>query len=330
MNRWIKYTASLVATVVIATSAIAQDQIDKSKNKDGKTEEIVIRKKGDKNEKITIVIDGDNITINGKPADNPGENTDVVVLKRDVNRATGAPQVRTFLRGGNSFNSNRPGFDSFRTAFANKAMLGVVTQKSVDGAKIISVTKESGADKAGLKKDDVITKIGDSKIEDPEDLIKVVRALKPNEKVGITYKRDGKENKTTATLGENKASSFSFDLNNEDFNFNIPEVTIPRVEGFNFSYNRRPKIGMQIQDVEEGKGVTIKDVDEDSPASKAGLKEGDIITQLNGKEVVGVDELRTGIKDVKEGDTIKVNYKRAGKTQAAEIKIPKRLKTADL
>jgi serine protease Do len=96
------------------------------------------------------------------------------------------------------------------------------------------------------------------------------------------------------------------------------------------TYSRKPRIGMQIQDVEEGKGVTVKDVDDESPASKAGMKEGDVITQVNGKEIAGVEELRTEIKDIKEGDTLKVAYKRGGKNQTAEIKIPKRLKTANL
>ncbi|MEJ7682575.1 MAG: PDZ domain-containing protein [Segetibacter sp.] len=66
------------------------------------------------------------------------------------------------------------------------------------------------------------------------------------------------------------------------------------------------------------------------PASKAGIKEGDVITQVNGKDIAGVDELRNEIRDVKEGDALKLTYKRDGKNQSAEIKIPKRLKSADL
>ena len=102
------------------------------------------------------------------------------------------------------------------------------------------------------------------------------------------------------------------------------------MENFNFNFNRKPKIGLQIQDVEEGKGVTVKDVDENSPAAKAGMKDGDIITSVNGKDVAGVDELRSAIKDLKEGETVQFSYKRDGKSQTADVKIPKRLKTADL
>ena len=329
MKKWINFAAIALATVVISTSVVAQDQKDKPAKKDGKTEEIIIRKKGDKTGKITIVVDGDNVTVNGKPPDDIS-NGDVTVIKRNriVTPSTPTVRFRNFSRGGTAFDEDR--FERLMPALANKAMLGVMTEKGDGGAKITAVTKESGADKAGLKKDDVITKIGSSKIEDPEDLIKVIREMKPNEKVDITYKRDGKENKTSAILGENKTAAYSLNFNGDDFNFDVPQPPIPPMEGFNFSFSRRPKIGLQIQDVEEGKGVTVKDVDTDSPAAKAGIKEGDVITQVNGKEVAGVDELRTEIKDVKEGDSLKFSYKRDGKNQTAEIKIPKRLKTADL
>ncbi len=60
------------------------------------------------------------------------------------------------------------------------------------------------------------------------------------------------------------------------------------------------------------------------------MKDGDVITQVDGKDVAGVDELRTAIKDLKEGESVKVTFKRNGKSQTSEIKLPKRLKTADL
>jgi serine protease Do len=55
-----------------------------------------------------------------------------------------------------------------------------------------------------------------------------------------------------------------------------------------------------------------------------------VITLVNGKNIAGVDELRNEIKDLKEGDVVKFGYQRDGKNQTSEIKIPKRLKSADL
>ncbi len=329
MNNWIKFLTAALATAVISNSAFAQEQKEKNlKDKEEKTQEIVIRKKGNKAEKMTIVVDGDSVTINGKPADE-FKNDNVTVFTRDRPLAMTLPSIRRF-RGERPLLNNE-NFNYLRPSDGNKAMLGVLTQKADDGVKVSDVTKESGAEKAGLKKDDVITKVGSKEIKDPKDLIEAIGKHKPNDKVDIMYKRDRKENKTSVTLGENKSRGNSFNLNNGNFNFDFPKGSLtPGLENFNFNFNRKPRIGLQIQDVEEGKGVKVKDVDDDSPASKAGIKDGDVITQANGKDVAGVDELRNEIKDLKEGDTVKFSYKRDGKNQTADIKIPKRLKSADL
>lgn len=327
MSRFLKISTVALAAAVLSGSAFAQDQKENSsKSKEEKSEEIIIRKKGNKTEKMTIVVDGDKVTINGKPADE-FKNDNVTVLRRN----------RSLERASNlrRFQSARSAYDSARvnrliSSVSNKAMLGILTQKADNGVKVNDVTKESSAEKAGLKKDDVITKVGNKAIKSPAELIEAIGGYKPNDKVDIAYLRDGKENKTTAILGQNKSRAFSFNSNNNDFNFNMPDVRIPRLDNFDFDFNRKPKIGLQIQDVEEGKGVKVRDVDEDSPASKTGIKEGDVITQLNGKDVAGVDELRNGIKELKEGDVVRFGYKRDGKNQTAEIKIPKRLKSADL
>lgn len=325
----------LVTTALfIGAFSIAQEG---KKPKIEKEEEIIIKKSGDNVEKMTIVVDGDNVTINGKPVDEY-ENNNVIIMKKRGNMGSRgsisgrSPMIRKFHR-------NMPGGEMLTDDIkgSNKPILGVMSEKSAEGAKIVEVTNESGAEKAGLQKDDVITKVGTTKITGPEDLAETIKSYKPNEKVDITYKRNNKEEKTSATLGKSKVRSFAFNFNNDDFNFEIPEMNempemgeMPEMDRLQMLLNRRPKIGLQIQDVEEGKGVNVKEVDENSPASKAGLKKGDVITQVNGKDLEGVDELRKTMKDLKEGDTIKLGYKRNGTLQSAEVKIPKKLKTADL
>jgi serine protease Do len=205
-------------------------------------------------------------------------------------------------------------------------MLGVTTESSDDGAKVTEVSKESGAEKAGLKKDDVITRVGDRKIDSPDDLVDAISNYKPNDKINLTYKRGGKESSASITLSENKSKTSAYSFGGDgDWN-----MAAPKLDGNFFSFNRKPKIGLQIQDLEEGKGVKIGEVEENTPAAKAGLKEGDVITEINGKLVDGVDNVKTEIKDLKEGDVVKVKYNRNGNAQTADIKIPKKIKTADL
>lgn len=292
-----------------ATLATAQT---KEKPKVTKEESITILKKGDAKDKMTIVVDGDNITVNGKPLEDL-KDTDIEILRNSDHMRTILPKIKGRLA---PLGSLKMMGDDFPFA-GNRAFLGVVTEKNEKGAKITLVEKESAAEKTGLTKDDIITKVGDKKIENSEDLYDAVGQYKPGDTITISYLRDGKPTTATATLGKSKASElrvFNMDRNNN----------------FNFNDNRKPRLGVSIQDMAEGKGVKILDVEEDTPAAKAGLQKDDVITDMNGTAVNSVDELKSKVKDLKEGDSVKLSYQRAGKTQTAEIRFPKKLKTAEL
>ena len=214
----------------------------------------------------------------------------------------------------------------------NKAVLGVTTEKVDKGAKINDVAKESAAAKAGLQKDDIISKVGDTKIENSEDLYAAIGKYNPDDKAKITYWRNGKENTTTATLLKSKQITVFDFKNDENLNFQEPKLLLDQAQrGFSYSMPRKPKLGLQIQDVETGNGVKILDIDENTPAAKSGLQKDDIIVGVNGNEVKNVDDLRDKLKDVKDGDVVQIKYRRGSNTESTiEIKIPKKLKTADL
>ncbi len=75
----------------------------------------------------------------------------------------------------------------------NSAFLGVSSRKAEKGgATVLEVTKGSPAEKAGIKKGDIITKLNETKIESPESLYETVHNLKPGDKVKILFTRDGK------------------------------------------------------------------------------------------------------------------------------------------
>ncbi len=318
----------------MAGTAVAQQKEEKTKEK--KSESITIRKNGDSKEKLTIVVDGDKVTVNGKPLDEFKDGNVSIIHGDNTIRAMVSPRVSVNgLNRLQGIEMERGGakalLGQLSAAGGNKALLGVTTEKDDKGAKVTEITKESAAEKTGLKIGDVITKVGDSKIEDASSLYKAVGKYKPEDKAEITYLRDGKEGKTTATLGKNKEAGTMTLFGDNNFNFEMPRVTTQGMDGFNFNYmTRKGRLGLQIQDLEDGKGVKVLDVDEDTPAAKAGLKKDDVITEIDGKELKSVDDLRTKARDMKEGDSFKVQYKRDGKTQSAEIKFPRKLKTADL
>jgi len=305
-------------------------------------------KKNTKQKRITVMVDGDNITINGKPVDKMSDE-DIKVLKGSADHlGLVAPYMKKLRRFNAPTPPNPPKAPEFLEDFEgtiegnfdlgdmpmNKALLGVVTAIDDKGAKISTVSKESAAEKAGLQKDDIITKIDDYKIETSDDLVEAIGKLNPEDKVTITYLRDGKTKTTTATLGKNemqKERVFKFDDMGE-----MPMEIFPFGDGNskgNFKMlikTNKPKLGIKIQDVEEGTGVKVLEVDENTPAAKAGLQKDDVISEINGEAIKTVDDLKEKTKNLKEGETYKVKFSRNGATQTADIKFPKKLKTADL
>ena len=359
----IVFIASLLGCFSLTHSAFAQEDVDKKvKEKDEKrkeierkikeidekkqSQEIIIRKKGDKDAKITVEINGDKITINGKPL-SEFKDDNITVNKRKVtiwdNNGLKAfdfdlNQSGDFMKGFDGFSFN--GDDNGKPY----AFLGVTTDESEEGAKISQVTKESAAEKAGLKDGDIITKINDKKVGGPDALSDVVRSFKPKEEVTVYYKRDGKEISSKVILGEKKGSgamAYSFSGPGTPKAFAMPKINVmPKMNWsgdgeYNFNYNgnmfpRHQKLGLKIQDTEDGTGVKVLDVDKDSPAEKAGLKKDDVVTEVGGKKVNNTDEARDQLQENQEKSAYNIKAKRNGTEMSFDIKIPKKLKTANL
>ncbi len=327
--------------------------------KSKETEEIIIRNKGDKKLNLKVEINGDQITVNGKPLEE-FKDAGVTIDKRKM----------IIRQGGNSLAFTIPENSySFKEDFMNqwnnqeatiKPFLGVTTEKTAGGAKITEVVKASGAEKAGLKKEDIITKVGDEKIEDGESLSEVIKSKKPNDIVKVSYLRNGKSGSVKATLGERKTNStmtFNYarprvnvrkfatpkvpgmkgnDMINEERLFDIESMS--PVTGFNTdpfiqlekSYPRQKKLGLKIQDTEEGSNVKVIEVEEGSAAEKAGLKKDDFITSIGGVKIENTDDAREQLLLSASKATYPIKAKRGNKEMDFEIKIPKKLKTADL
>lgn len=369
-------TAAVFGFSALCFTAIAQDEKPEIKEKQEvkerkeikerkelkekkETQEIIIRKKGDKDTKITVEISGDKVTINGKPI-SEFKDGDITINKRDIkiwdgehNFAFAPNDMEVFFNGPMKGRLGTTG---------NRAFLGVTTGVENDGsndtkpngAVITNVSKGSAAEKAGLKEGDVITKINDKKVEDPESLSDVVGDFKPKDEVTVYFKRDGKEKSVKAVLGETKSSdamAYSFSgPRGQTRLFTTPRTpSAPRVpgaplwnddameglgnlrsvEGFNM-FPRQQKLGLKIQDTEEGDGVKVLDTDKDSPAEKAGLKKDDIVTEIGGKKIANTDDAREQLMENADKSSYNIKAKRNGSEMSFDIKIPKKLKTANL
>jgi serine protease Do len=334
MKKYIFFAVFFVTAVLLSTNSQAQ----KPETRDKKTKEIIIRKNGDKNTKMTIEIDGDNITVNGKPlSDYHGD--DVSIIKRDFMR----DRSRNFLWSPeNDEDMDVNVFDNDMENEGSRTFLGVITEKATDGVKITNVIKGSSAEKAGLLKDDIITQLNDKKINSPEDLMEAVKSYKPEDNVKIDYLRNNKKKDLKVKLGETKEKNRKFFfkddshiMNGNGFNFKMPQMhKMPNLPNMHYNYNfwnkNHPKLGIKIEDTENGSGAKILNVEEGSAADKAGLKKDDIITEINDKKVENVDEIREQLNEADDKESLNVKAKRNNTEMNFEVKIPKERNSADL
>jgi serine protease Do len=374
-----------VIEIISKKNAKKEGTKDAQKNSSKDSTKVTVTIDGDKNTKVktdvdvnmTVVVDGNKVTINGKEVDEndprlsiEGKGNKRVILKKLDKQprilVEGKPlNSLDFGKGqelGGDIIINEDGDDNFdmvipNQAKTNEAFLGVVTEQTEQGAKINQVSDESPAAKSGLKEGDIITKVNDIKIDGPASLYDAIGKSKPEDKVTISYIRSGKTSSLVASLAKNKNTmqyyNFSspegqggpsfdlipkqyFDPNTRKlqpsprgFSFTIPNF--PGMEDMRIAgIENKPKLGISIEDLETGEGVNITSVNENSPAAKGGLKENDIIVQVNDQKIKDVDALKPIIKEAKEGSSFTFQVKRNKELKTIVVKLPKKLKTADL
>jgi serine protease Do len=325
---------------------------------------------------MTVVVDGNKVTINGKEVDEndprlqvEGKGNKRIILKKLDKQpriiVEGKPLNSLDFGKGLQLDGdiiiNENGEDNFdiivpNQAKTNEAFLGVVTEETEQGAKVNQVSDESPAAKAGLKEGDIITKVNDIKIDGPASLYDAIGKSKPEDKVTISYIRNGKTSTQVVSLAKNKNTMQNYNFSSPEgqggpsfdaypkqyfdpntrkyqqsprgFNF-IPNF--PGMEGMTIpGFENKPKLGISIEDTETADGVKITNVSENSPAAKSGLLENDIIVQVNDQKIKEVDALKPIIKDAKEGTSFTFQVKRNKELKTIIVKLPKKLKTANL
>ena len=321
-----------------------------------------------KEQKVTVIIkkdkgqNGEQIIINGSPMgslDNFKMDTSITqtfIIKGDDGEEIIKRQFdfKDLEMGGDFLKNFQEGKEEVIP------FLGVLTEKVPEGARVVEVTKESAAEKAGLQKDDIITKVGEENITDPAKLAEVIGSKKPKEQVKLYYTRDRKKANVQVALGERKSNKMIITMqgpHSMEKILSIPntqgkqmekmiiiedgkegqEMRLPRKnfelkldnqQEYAMPYQR--KLGLRIQDLEEGEGVKVIDIEKESAAEKAGLQKGDILVSIGGVKVANTDDARQELRPSpsKNGYTIKA--KRAGKEMTFEVKYPKKIKTLDL
>jgi Do/DeqQ family serine protease len=175
-----------------------------------------------------------------------------------------------------------------------RSMIGVTVQPvtadiasslhlaEIHGALVNGVTPGSPAAKAGIQTGDVITKFNGTAIDSGNDLRNLVSSTAPGTTAELTVVRDRKAEQVRVTLAE---------LKPEESTSN--EGSAPGEEGFGMTVQPlTPSLAERLEVPRATEGLAVTDVDPDGAAAAAGIQEGDVIRQVNGKNVHTAAELR--------------------------------------
>ena len=179
---------------------------------------------------------------------------------------------------------------------------------TLDGALVSQVVEDSPAEKAGLKRDDVIISFNGRAIKDASDIRNAVGLVEPGERYTITYLREGRKIKRrieVEAVDENDEQSDSLAMNNG------PETK-------NFSGATLANIPADLNLRGGSEGVYVSEVEISSKAQRAGLVKGDVIRSVNRRDVQNLESFNKLTKG--EDGPFALSVERNGSTFYVAIK----------
>jgi len=209
------------------------------------------------------------------------------------------------------------------------------------GVVLGKIVSDSPAAKAGLKENDVVTELNGQRVEGAAQFRRMIHEIPAGRTVQLTVWRDGRSQNVNVTLGKSEEGQHSFKMftpEQGNFAFHMPEIPmIPPMEwNGSLLIGGQPRLGIDAEDLNgqlgnffgapDGEGILVREVNPDSPAEKAGVKAGDVITSFDGDRIRTLGDLREKLaakRDAKDR-TVKLGVlrNRASVTLAVELPAP--------
>ena len=206
-----------------------------------------------------------------------------------------------------------------------------------EGALIVQVFEESEAEKIGLKKGDVIVRVDNKPVMNPSDLKDALEDAKEGDEVELSVKRDGKLKSFTATLKPFEGDTHAFHIDKADRDifidvdhdpsecknleiFHAGDFDIPGGGKGGYLGVKVKEISDQLLEYFEVKnGVLIEEVIKDSPAGKAGLMAGDIISSINDRTIEDYQDLIRTVSYYNPEEKVELKFVRKGKNKETKV-----------
>jgi serine protease Do len=175
-------------------------------------------------------------------------------------------------------------------ADAPKELLDQVGKKlPKEGALVAAVTPGGPAATAGIKPGDVITKVGGRPVKTGGDLVASVSEQQIGGNAGVDYVRDGASHSVQVKIGEYPGQS---EAGGAHIGVALQTLTAPIAQSLGLPPGT--------------KGAVVAEVEEDSPADKAGLAVGDVIREIDKKPIATVEDAAAAMRSGKKAHLLRV------------------------
>ena len=200
----------------------------------------------------------------------------------------------------------QPADDEMAASLGADGAIGVVVNQVVPG---------SPAQDAGLEPGDLITEIDGAKIRTPGELIATIGQRSPGSELAITAFRSGERERFSATLGERAEDG--------------PRKA--KAPGAKPATSALERMGLTLTEISAadaaGMGITAEEgalaverVEEEGPASAAGIEPGDVIRRIGSRDTRTLDEATAALDAMREGASVPVLVERDGRARFVLVK----------
>jgi serine protease Do len=185
------------------------------------------------------------------------------------------------------------------------------------GVRIDGVDDDSAAAKAGVKEGDVVVEFDGERVRSARQLTRLVQETPDGRAVKMTVIR-GSARQTLDITPASTAAAWSFNFDGPELRAEI-ERGLSDLRGMPGKGASRGRLGVQVEALSDqlaayfgvkGGGVLVSSVTADSPAQKAGLTAGDVITAVNGTAVRDAGELVEQLRDAGGGGAVRLDVVR--------------------
>ncbi len=180
--------------------------------------------------------------------------------------------------------------------------------KDEKGALVADVTRDGPAEKAGIKRGDVIISFDGKEIKEMSELPFIVASTPVNKTVLVEVMRGDRKKSIKIKIGELKEEGEAKAEIEEksDLGMTVEKITPELVRQFGLS---------------ERSGLVVVHVENNSPAERAGIRQGDIFVEIDQEPIKELSKYREKLQEYEKGDTILFLVKRKGTTLYLTLKI---------